>query len=701
MFHSIKSKIVIPTVAVVTVLLVVVIVYSLRATAELGNTLSEQRIVSASRAAHSYLHRLEERNVITAGALSGNPTIIAFVTNWNNNVNRAQTRLDMLEYLNNQKEHLGIHAFVVVDSGGNVILRTHELDRYGDPGMVSPPIANALLRGISSSVFSSTPALPMAISGAAPIRSAGTTIGTITTLVNMASDYFVDNFGMVFGAEVTVFRGTESIASTLILPATGARAVGTHVAPHVAEVVIDRGEPLGLPLMIFGLLPHHAYYFPLMGWGGTPAGMLFVGFSTEYMLTATSNLQRDLIFIGAIGLVLTAALMFVYIMRMLNPLGLLARNLNEIANGDADLTKRLSDTGKDEIAAASRYFNQTMEGFRKMIASIKDQAGTLADIGNDLASNMTETASAMNEITANIKSIKTRVLNQSASVLQTNSTMEQVSSNISRLSGQVETQASVITQSSAAIEEMLASINSVTTTLVQNAVHVNELQDSADTSRSSLNEVATDIQDIAKESEGLMEINSVMENIASQTNLLSMNAAIEAAHAGDAGRGFAVVADEIRKLAESSSEQSKTIGLVLKKIKGSIDKISHSTDKVLDKFGDIDHGVRTVAEQEGNIRNAMEEQNSGSKNILQAASQVNDITTQVRTGAEEMLQGSSEVISEAKNLDMLTQEISRGMAEMAVGAEQVNQAVNTVNDLSSRNRENISTLAQAVSRFKV
>jgi methyl-accepting chemotaxis protein len=109
-------------------------------------------------------------------------------------------------------------------------------------------------------------------------------------------------------------------------------------------------------------------------------------------------------------------------------------------------------------------------------------------------------------------------------------------------------------------------------------------------------------------------ITNFIENIASQTNLLSMNAAIEAAHAGEAGRGFAVVVDEIRKLAENSRAQSKTIGAVLKKIKDSVDKIIKSTENVLNKFAAIDTGVKTVAEQEEIIRNAMEEKaKEGSK----------------------------------------------------------------------------------------
>jgi len=381
------------------------------------------------------------------------------------------------------------------------------------------------------------------------------------------------------------------------------------------------------------------------------------------------------------------------------PIGLLSGALDDVAKGD--LTKRLPEQGKDELAMASLSYNQSMNEFSKMISSIKSQSVTLSEIGSDLASNMTETASAMNEIAANIQSIKGRVINQSASVTQTNSTMDQVSNNINKLTDHVETQAAAVTQSSASVEEMLASIQSVTATLTKNADNVRELQDSADIGRTSLQEVASDIQEIARESEDLLEINSVMENIASQTNLLSMNAAIEAAHAGDSGRGFAVVADEIRKLAEGSSEQSKIIGGVLKKIKESIDKISRSTDNVMNRFETIDQKVKTVAEQEGNILNAMQEQSQGSKQILQASTQVNDITQQVKTGAVEMREGSREVIQEAKNLEKLTQEITDGMNEMAVGAEQVNRAVNTVNDLSGRTKENISVLAQSVSRFKV
>jgi methyl-accepting chemotaxis protein len=258
-----------------------------------------------------------------------------------------------------------------------------------------------------------------------------------------------------------------------------------------------------------------------------------------------------------------------------------------------------------------------------------------------------------------------------------------------------------VSQSSSAIEEMLANIQSVTQTLVKNASNVRELTEASEVGRTGLQGVAADIQEIARESEGLLEINAVMENIASQTNLLSMNAAIEAAHAGEAGKGFAVVADEIRKLAESSGEQSKTISGVLKKIKDSIDKITKSTEWVLNKFEAIDGGVRTVSEQEENIVRAMEEQNAGSKQILEAIGQLNEATQMVKGGTEEMREGSRQVIEESKNLEMATQEISKGMNEMAAGAEQINAAVTRVNGISGTNKESIDILVSEVSKFKV
>ena len=429
--------------------------------------------------------------------------------------------------------------------------------------------------------------------------------------------------------------------------------------------------------------------------------LLFLSAERREFIGGMVHLRYVILSIGAafvIAGILIAALTGKSIAK---PIARVAATLRDISEGEGDLTRSIIIHSKDEIGDLAKYFNLTLGKIRDLVAAIKKQAAMLFDIGTELASNMTKTAAAVNEITANIQNIKGRVINQSASVTQTNATMEQITVNIDKLSGHVERQSSSVAQSSSAIEEMLASIRSVTNTLAKNADNVKELMESSEVGRGGLQGVAGDIQGIARESEGLLEINAVMENIASQTNLLSMNAAIEAAHAGEAGKGFAVVADEIRKLAENSSEQSKTISTVLKKIKESIDKITQSTNDVLGKFEAIDGGVKTVSEQTENIRSAMEEQGSGSKQILDAIGQVNEITRQVKGGSQEMLEGSREVIQESKNLEKVTQEITGGMNEMATGADQINMAVNRVNELSGQNRDNIDILVKEVSRFKI
>jgi Methyl-accepting chemotaxis protein len=428
---------------------------------------------------------------------------------------------------------------------------------------------------------------------------------------------------------------------------------------------------------------------------------VLIGVSESYILKEIKAITTFTVILAVIAIVATAAIFFFVLGYITKPIITVTETLKDISQGEGDLTRTIPEKGNDEISDMSRYFNMTLAKIKKLIISIKEQTSILSDTGNELASNMTETAAAMNEITANIQNIKNQVNNQGASVTETGVNMGHITSNIDKLNEYVEKQSANVAQSSSAIEEMLANIQSVTRTLVKNGESVDELTSASELGRVCLQEAAADIQEIARESEGLLKINSVMKDIASQTNLLSMNAAIQAAHAGEAGKGFAVVAEEIRKLAESSDEQSKIISEILKKIKSSIDKVSESTANTLARFEVINTDVKTVSEQEGVIRNAMEEQNEGSKNILEAVEHLNEITGQVKEESKRMIVSSREVIHESKNLDQVTNEITGGVNEMATGAQQVNTAVNRINDISYKNRKNIDLLVQEVSMFKV
>jgi methyl-accepting chemotaxis protein len=408
--------------------------------------------------------------------------------------------------------------------------------------------------------------------------------------------------------------------------------------------------------------------------------------STESFIKKEVNqIIRFTIIIALVAMIVAVVIIYLVLGSTTKPIVNVADTLRDISEGEGDLTRVIKVSSNDEVGDLAKYFNKTLEKIKNLVFQIKKEAGLLSNIGNDLSGNMTKTASAINEITANIQSIKSRVINQSASVTETNATMENVIANINKLNG--------------LIEKMAGNVHSVTSTLLNNAHNVKTLLDASESGKTGLQEVVADIQEISQESEGLMEINALMENIASQTNLLSMNAAIEAAHAGEAGKGFAVVADEIRKLAESSSEQSTTIGNVLKKIKESIDKITKSAEAVTTRFESIDSSVKTVADMEENILNAMEKQGEESNHTGNAS--LTEITDMVKFGSEEMLEGSKEVIKESQNLEKVTQEISGGMDEMATGADQVNTAVSNVNEMTDKNRAAIDSLLKEVSRFKV
>jgi methyl-accepting chemotaxis protein len=442
-------------------------------------------------------------------------------------------------------------------------------------------------------------------------------------------------------------------------------------------------------------------YAPIMNSRGVMVGIVGCDFAAHQLFT---GLRREIIrqISLDLGLITAGILCLLFFLRTIFPrLARMTRILKEISEGEGDLTTRLTISKMDEIGIMAVYFNQVLDQIKDLVLTIKEQSIKLFNVGNDLAENMIETASTINQMTGNIRGVKTQAATQSASVMGTTATMGQLSRNIDNLNSQVEYQTGSVAQSSSAIEEMLANIQSVTTTLVKNRENVNDLTTASEMGRTGLQTVSTDIQGIARESEGLMEINAIIQTIAAQTNLLAMNAAIEAAHAGEAGRGFAVVADEIRKLAENAGGQSKTIGAVLKRIKESIDTITRSTTTVMEKFQAIDDSVRIVSDQEAVIRSAMEEQGQGSKQILDAIARLNDVTKNVKQGSSEMHEGSQQVIQEGKNLELVTQEITNGINEMSAGAEEISAAVNRVNGISTQNREFINTLVEAVSRFKV
>ena len=348
---------------------------------------------------------------------------------------------------------------------------------------------------------------------------------------------------------------------------------------------------------------------------------------------------------------------------------------------------------------------QGINSFKKSAADILAQIDTstkrTSNQSDDLVHNMDLTKDNIASIVESLSTMKHEIENQSAGVEESNSAIEQIMGNIRSLNNAIEAQASGVTQSSAAVEEMVANIASVSQILEKNNLVVKQLTEAADKGQQQVKAAVKTADSVLQQSAGILQASSIIQNIASRTNLLAMNAAIESAHAGEAGKGFAVVAEEIRKLAEQSGEQSKAIDENLRSLSDSIGGISTDINLVQTAFESIYQLSQKVREQETVIANAMEEQNSGNQQVLEAMRAISDSTTEVKDGSAEMLVGGEQILKEMKNLTEVTQVIADNMNQINDFSQQISDAITVTTASTNSTQENLQTLMKDLSSFKL
>ena len=406
-----------------------------------------------------------------------------------------------------------------------------------------------------------------------------------------------------------------------------------------------------------------------------------------------------LIFITVLVLIVS----FAFSRNIVMPLSTIANSFGTLATGAGDLTVRLAskEGGNDVMARISSNFNNFLGKLGDIIRSIQSEAAQLGNVSSNLNDNVSRTKNAINDINEKTDVLSKNAINLSASIEETTSTVHEISKTIESLNYQIGNQANSVNESSAAIEEMVANIQSVSNNLGRASKTFTELKGASETGRNTMEGVIESVKETAQHSQQLLEANELIETIASQTNLLAMNAAIEAAHAGDAGKGFSVVADEIRKLAEDTSEQSKKIAEMLRVVVSNIGNVVDQSTDANTVFEDISGQIGNVNDLMSEISMSMNEQAEGSQQVLESLRTMQNTTTLILNGSTEMNTGASMVQNEMVNLRDFAYQVKEVTQNVSDRMEQISTSVDSVSSLSSENNNLSDNLYEQTKGFKL
>jgi methyl-accepting chemotaxis protein len=330
---------------------------------------------------------------------------------------------------------------------------------------------------------------------------------------------------------------------------------------------------------------------------------------------------------------------------------------------------------------------------------VKARVGALEEAGKGLSRNTERTEGSAARIASGLEEAKASLDGQSVAVGEASAAIRKHAHGVERLSSLIEGQSSILSESAASVEEMIANVEAVASGAASAAEASALLRAEGIEGKAKIDDTRESVAAIVRASENLTEAALLIEEIAERTNLLAMNAAIEAAHAGEAGRGFAVVADEIRKLAEQSTDRARDIGVDLGKVSGAIGALKDSSEGAVASFGIILERSGALDGEVGRISGAMAEQGKGGRDVLEGIKRLKEITAEIKEGSTELDDGNRSILASVERLKEANREVLSSNKGIAASAEDIAAAVAEASELSSRNAGLIAEVKAATDRF--